>query len=490
MTTTDPNESIALKTLSSQLGNVVHIDSKSILKASFDGLKVSFPPSAVIRPEDVSQVGEVLRLANEFCIPVTTKGAGSSLTGGATPVKGGWVLDLSLFNQIEIDVDNQIARCGPGAIVADIQEYAAEHNLFYPPDPSSKMFCTIGGNIACNAGGLRCVKYGVTRDYILSLSGYLPTGEAVKWGRATRKFATGYNIRDLWIGSEGTLWVVTEAVLRLVGKPVAQKTFLAAFRSDTDALRAPIELSRIGIRPSILEFLDRWTIECVQSFTGREVFQGISPHPVLLIELDGDPTLIEKESHQLINWLKESALCYEVAGTEEEAEELWDVRRKGSPAMKKLANTKLNEDVVVPLVEQANLVECVDQLRQQFRLKVGVFGHCGDGNLHVNFMYDHEDEDESSRAVQALKLLMKKVHELGGAISGEHGIGLAKTPFVRMQFNAAEWKTMKAIKEAMDPNGILNPGKIFDIFNPWEQKKINAILPWEHSHDEPKPVEI
>lgn len=334
------------------------------------------------------------------------------------------------------------------------------------------------------------MKYGVTRDYILSLSGYLPTGEAVQWGRATRKFATGYNIRDLWIGSEGTLGVVTEAVLRLVGKPVAQKTFLAAFRSDTDALRAPIELSRIGIRPSILEFLDRWTVECVQSFTGREVFQGISPHPVLLIELDGDSSLIEKESHQLINWLKESALCYEVAGTEEEAEELWDVRRKGSPAMKKLANTKLNEDVVVPLVEQANLVECVDQLRQQFRLKVGVFGHCGDGNLHVNFMYDHEDEDESNRAVQALKLLMKKVHELGGAISGEHGIGLAKTPFVRMQFNAAEWKTMKAIKEAMDPNGILNPGKIFDIFNPWEQKKINTILPWEHSHDEPKPVEI
>ena len=158
--------------------------------------------------------------------------------------------------------------------------------------------------------------------------------------------------------------------------------------------------------------------------------------------------------------------------------------------MKKLANTKLNEDVVVPLVEQVNLVECVDQLRQQFKLKVGVFGHCGDGNLHVNFMYDHEDEDESSRAVQALKLLMKKVHELGGAISGEHGIGLAKTPFARMQFNSAEWKTMKAIKETLDPNGILNPGKIFDIFNPWEQKKVNAILPWEHSHDEPKPVEL
>ncbi len=257
MSASDHNDSIALESLKSQLKDIVHIDSESIHSASFDGLKVFFSPTAVIRPKESSQVGVVLQLANEFCIPVTTKGAGSSLTGGATPIKGGWVLDLSLLNQIKIDVDNQVAHCGSGAIVADIQQQAAEQNLFYPPDPSSKMFCTIGGNIACNAGGLRCVKYGVTRDYILSLSGYLPTGEAVQWGRATRKFATGYNIRDLWIGSEGTLGIVTEAILRLIGKPVSQKTFLAAFRSDKDALRAPIELSRIGIRPSILEFLDR-----------------------------------------------------------------------------------------------------------------------------------------------------------------------------------------------------------------------------------------
>jgi glycolate oxidase len=238
-------------------------------------------------------------------------------------------------------MDNQIMRCGPGAIIADIQEKAAEQNLFYPPDPSSKKFCTIGGNIACNAGGLRCVKYGVTRDYILSLSGYLPTGEAVQWGRATRKFATGYNIRDLWIGSEGTLGIVTQAVLRLIGKPVGQKTFLAAFKDDSSALRAPIELARLGIRPSILEFLDQWTVECVQSFTGKEVFAGMSPHPVLLIELDGDPSLIEKESTHLQDWLTESALCHAVAVTEDEAEELWEVRRQGSPAMKKIGEYKI-----------------------------------------------------------------------------------------------------------------------------------------------------
>ena len=483
------SESIALTALKSRLGSIVFADAESLHSASFDGLKVYFSPSAVICPLHSRQVGDLLQLANEFEVPVTTKGAGSSLTGGATPIKGGWVLDLSKLNKIEIDENNQIARCGPGAIISNIQKEASDKDLFYPPDPSSKMFCTIGGNIACNAGGLRCVKYGVTRDYILSLSGYLPTGEAVQWGRATRKFATGYNIRDLWIGSEGTLGVVTEAVLRLIGKPLSRKTFLAAFESDYDALKAPIELSRLGVRPSILEFLDQWTVECVQSFTGKEVFTGLSPHPVLLIELDGDPSQIEQESIPLKKWLDENALCSEVAENEEDAENLWEVRRNGSPAMKKLANTKLNEDVVVPLGEQIKLVQFVEKLRQDFKLKVGVFGHCGDGNLHVNFMYNHEDDDESGRAVQALNLLMNKVNELGGAISGEHGIGLAKTPFTQIQFNQAEWKAMQSIKKILDPNGILNPGKIFDIFNPWEQKKVNDSLPWEYSHDETKPVE-
>ena len=490
MSSNQDNNSLALSNLKKNLGGIVRVDVQSLHDASFDGLKVSFSPESVICPQQATQVGEVLRLANKYRIPVTTKGAGSSLTGGATPIKGGWVLDVSQLNKIVIDADNMNARCGPGAVVGDIQEESAKLNLFYPPDPSSKNFCTIGGNIACNAGGLRCVKYGVTRDYILSLSGYLPTGEAVQWGRATRKFATGYNIRDLWIGSEGTLGVVTEAVLRLIGKPIAQKTFLAAFSSDSSALRAPIELARLGIRPSILEFLDKWTVECVQSFTGKEVFVGLSPHPVLLIELDGDPSSIETESVHLQKWLEDSSLCYLSADSNEKAEELWEVRRKGSPAMKKLANTKLNEDVVVPLNEQINLVECVHELRSEFNLKVGVFGHCGDGNLHVNFMYNHEDQDESSRAVEALTRLMKKVHELGGAISGEHGIGLAKTPFVRMQFNDAEWKTMQAIKKTLDPHEILNPGKIFDIFNPWDQKKITTTLPWEHSHDEPEPESV
>ena len=475
---------IALKSLCEKLSSgIVKTDEESLTKASFDGLKIASIPYAVISPQKAADVGVILKVANEFKVPVTIKGAGSSLTGGATPIKGGWVLDLSGLNHIKIDQENLVVRCGPGAVTAEIQEEVSKVGLFYPPDPSSKNFCTIGGNIACNAGGLRCVKYGVTRDYILKLSGYLPTGEYVQWGRATRKFATGYNIRDLWIGSEGTLGVVTEVVLRLINKPLVRKTFLASFETDQDALRAPIELSGMGIRPSIIEFLDRWTVDSVQSFTGEEVFPGLSPNPVLLIELDGDSSSVENESVQLVDWLKNASQFYKKAESEEDAEKLWEVRRKGSPAMKKMANTKLNEDVVVPLSKQIDLVDCVNELRKEFDLKIGVFGHCGDGNLHVNFMYNDDDEGETSRAVEALKILMKKVDELGGAISGEHGVGLAKTPFIRMQFNDAEWKTMKAIKNILDPNGILNPGKIFDIFNPWDQKKVDSILPWEHSHE-------
>ena len=478
----------ALSLLEQNLGSCVHRGEDELTKASFDGLKIENRPVAVIRPSCESQVGDTLRIANQFGVPVTTRGAGSSLTGGATPLHSGWVLDLSELNSIEIDEANMLARCGPGVIVSDLQEQASSAGLFYPPDPSSRKFCTIGGNVACNAGGLRCVKYGVTRDYVMSLSGYLASGDLVRWGRATRKFATGYNLRDLWVGSEGTLGVMTEATLRLIPHPAQRKTFLAACPSEEVALSAPVALMKKGVRPSIIEFLDQWTIDCLQKYTGQEVFPELEPHPVLLIELDSPGPLLEKESEILVQWLKEIALRSSVAASEEEAEILWEVRRQGSSAMKKLAETKLNEDVVVPLDKQIELVRYVSKLRNHSDLKIGVFGHCGDGNLHVNFMYDESDEEETARAVDALHKLMSKVIELGGAISGEHGIGLAKTPFVQMQFNDAEWGMMKAIKQAMDPKGILNPGKIFDVFKPWEQKKTSASLPWELSDEEPKPL--
>ena len=474
----------ALAKLKLGLGACIHTDDESLFQASFDGLKVERRPSVVIKPESTEQVGDVLSIANEFEVPVTTRGAGSSLTGGATPLLGGWVLDLSGLNEIEIDEENMLVRCGPGAIVSDLQKKASDAGLFYPPDPSSRKFCTIGGNIACNAGGLRCVKYGVTRDYVLALSGYLATGEFVTWGRATRKFATGYNLRDLWIGSEGTLGVVTEAILRLIPQPLKRRTFIAACPSEEIALSAPVTLIKMGVRPSIIEFLDQWTVDCLQKYTGKEIFPGLGANPVLLIELDSPGASLETESKILEDWLAEVALQSSVAKNEAEAEDFWEVRRQGSSSMKKLADTKLNEDIVVPLDRQVELVHFVSSLREKSKLKIGVFGHCGDGNLHVNFMYNESDDEETNRAVGALRKLMQKVVGLGGAISGEHGVGLAKTPFVRMQFNDAEWRTMKSIKQALDPKGILNPGKIFDVFNPWEQKKVSAPLSWEGTEEE------
>ena len=475
------NREKALVALKNKLHSSVHTKDEELYAVSYDGLKVSGSPEALIKVKQANEVGEVLKLANEFRIPVTSRGTGSSLTGGATPLHGGWVLDLSQLSSIEIDPTNMLAICGPGVVVGDLQEQVLEKGLFYPPDPSSKKFCTLGGNVACNAGGLRCVKYGVTRDYVLSLAGYLPTGEFVRWGRATRKFATGYNLRDLWIGSEGTLGVVTEITVRLILSVPTRVTFLGAFSDDQTALNAPLALSKMGIRPSIIEYMDQWTIDCLQKYVGEEVFTGVKPTPMVLIELDGSVETLAREASLVENWLKEASLNFRRADNDEEAEKLWEVRRQGSSSMKKLASTKLNEDIVVPLERQIQLVQFVESLREDFKLKIGVFGHCGDGNLHVNFMYDEENAQETTVAVQALHKLMEKVISLGGAISGEHGVGLAKTPFVRDQFKDAEWNAMLAIKKALDPKGILNPGKIFDVFKPWDQKKEKVVLSWERT---------
>ena len=473
-----------LNQLKAVLGSCVRTDDDALFQASFDGLRVEARPNAVVKAESGEQVGLVLSIANEFGVPVTTRGAGSSLTGGVTPLAGGWVLDLSGLNGIVIDPSNMLVRCGPGAIVADLQKKAFDAGLFYPPDPSSKKFCTIGGNIACNAGGL-AVREIWSYPRLRPCSFRLPGDRRIRYlGQSNPQVCHRVQPPRPLDRERGTLGVVTEAVLRLVPHPSERKTFIAAFPNEEMALSAPVALMKMGLRPSIIEFLDRWTVDCLQKYTGKEIFPGLGANPVLLIELDSPGAALESESEILVKWLRETALQSSVAKSEAEAEEFWEVRRQGSSSMKKLADTKLNEDIVVPLDKQVELVEFVSSLRKESNLKIGVFGHCGDGNLHVNFMYDESDAEETKRAVGALRELMQKVVELGGAISGEHGVGLAKTPFVRMQFNDAEWRVMKSIKHALDPKGILNPGKIFGVFNPWEQKKVSVPLPWERTDDD------
>ncbi|MFP4068978.1 MAG: FAD-binding oxidoreductase [Opitutales bacterium] len=470
----------ALGALRSALPGRVFCDEESRFRASLDNLRLSFLPDAVVRVKEAADVGVVLGLAQTHCVPVTPRGAGSSATGSAVPVKGGWALDLSGLKSIRIDEVARMVTCGPGVVTAELQARVEAKGLFFPPDPSSKNYSTIGGNIACNAGGMRCVKYGVTRDYVLGLEGYLADGSFVRWGAALKKYVSGLNLRDLWIGSEGTLGVVTSATLKLVPKPAQRWTGMFAFKSEAAALRAVLGMLKAGIGPSICEFLDCQSVDCAERHTGRAVFPGHTGASILLIELDGGAAPLRAERKRLLEFMEGRAEARREARDEGEAEALWQVRRTCSQSMFSIADTKLNEDVVVPLRKQAELIRFTLALRKEIGLATPTFGHAGDGNLHVHIMYDRDDEAQAAKAKAGIRRLMQKVVDLGGVITGEHGIGLAKIPFMEMQHNPAELAAMRAVKRALDPKGILNPGKLFEPFEVWNHVPVKVELPWDH----------
>jgi glycolate oxidase len=459
---------------------MVLVDAKSREAASYDSGRMAFLPAAVIKPRKHEEVGVVLKLANELGVPVTPRGRGTTLMGSATPVQGGWVLDMTRMNRIRIDREAGFAHVQAGAVIAKIQDKAEDLGWFYPPDPSSRAYCTIGGNIACNAGGMHGAKYGVTRDFIIALKGYLPTGEYVEWGTATRKFAAGFNLRDLWIGGEGMLGVVTHAVLRLIPQPESRWTLLTSFKDEVSAFKAARALFAARLQPAICEFLDRFSVTCAEGAMGTTIFPGQPGRPVMLIEFAGSVAEVKAVKSAALGWAKEHAVGHRAARTRQEAESLWAVRRKCSGAMFEMGDAKLNEDVTVPLAAYVKFARFLDGLRKSSRLSIPTFGHLGDGNLHVNIMYHKGDPDECRRAEDAVQALMEKVVELGGAISGEHGIGLAKTPFLRLQHSPAEIGAMKSIKDALDPAGILNPGKVFAVFEVWKHPRVEVSFPWDH----------
>ncbi len=459
---------------------VVATDDAARFAASFDSSKLSFVPQAVIKPRRVEQIGVVLDLANRHRVPVTVRGRGTTLMGSAAPVCGGWVIDMLALDRIRVDAIAGLAHVQGGAKVGDIQRAADVAGWFYPPDPSSKEYCTIGGNIACNAGGMHGGKYGVTRDFVVALSGFLPTGEYVEWGTATKKFSAGYNMRDLWIGSEGMLGVVTGAVLKLIPQPAARWTLLTAFRDEQSAIESILKLFAARVQPAICEFLDRDSVLCAERATKTEVFPGQAGRPVILLEFAGGVAEVAEQQAAALAWAGEHATAHRAAKDRAEAEQLWSVRRKCSGAMFELGDAKLNEDIVVPMKNYAAFMRFLTGLKRSSRLAIPTFGHLADGNLHVNIMYHRADKAETKRAEAAVKKLMEKVVSLGGAISGEHGIGLAKTPFLRIQHRPAQVKAMRAVKAALDPNGILNPGKMFDVFELWKHPRLAVQLPWDH----------
>jgi glycolate oxidase len=467
---------------------------EELYAASMDNLRYSCLPSAVIRPLEEDAVETVLQLANEHAVPVTARGAGSATTGATSPSPGGWVLDLSGWKQVHIDPVARMAFVQPGATLAELDDAAAEHGLMYPPDPGSKAHATIGGTIATNAGGMRGAKYGVTRDYVLSLEGFTPTGEFVRWGGNLRKFSAGYNLKDLWIGSEGSLGIITGAVLKLLPRPAASATCLAVFPSAEEALGCSQALLREGHGPSALEFLDAQTVGCTFSFWEKKsphlmdelpdcLLEWIrsGKHPsILLIEVDGTPTEVEEQLAALLElvsrWTKDHASAIDAATVEL----LWKVRRSCSQAMFELGPRKLNEDVVVPFENQLALLQYVEEMHRETGLPTPTFGHAADGNFHVHIMYDDKDSEASGKATKAIRGLMEEVVALGGAISGEHGIGMAKSPFFNLQHSDAEIAVMKAVKKALDPNGILNPGKLWEPSEPWTFPREDVRMPWDH----------
>ena len=442
-------------------GNV-SFSREDLLCYSYDATNSSYLPDAVVFPENAEHVSLIFKVASFEGIPVIPRGAGSGFSGGSLPVEGGIVVSTERMRRIiNIDAANMVATVEPGVVTGVLQQEVEELGLFYPPDPASLRFSTIGGNIAECAGGPRGVKYGVTRDYVLGLEAVLPTGEIINTGTRTLKGVVGYDLTRLIVGSEGTLAFVTRAYLRLISKPEKVGTMLAVFPSLDSAALASSRIMESGVVPSTLEIIDRVCIECVAAH-GKDVIEGAEgAEAILLIEVDGDGATVSRDSDALrAVCLEAGASRVRTAETKREVKALWRARRSISPALTKVKPNKLNEDVVVPRASLAELIGGVHRIGTERGVLIASFGHAGDGNLHVNVMIDASDEEERGRGEAAVRDIFTLTLALGGTISGEHGVGTAKAPYLEMELSEDVMALTRRLKAAFDPRGVLNPGKM------------------------------
>jgi len=428
---------------------------------AFDATNRTCLPEAVAWPGSTAEVAALVSLAAEHSLPVVPRGAGSGQTGGALPLAGGVVCVMTRLNRIiSIDTANLIAVVEPGVIASDFQAAVEERGLFYPPDPASREFSTLGGNAAENAGGTRAVKYGVTRDYVLGLQVVLGTGEVIQTGVQTAKGVVGYDLTRLLVGSEGTLGIITRLNIRLLPKPEAKETVLAFFNEMSQAAQTVTAITEAGIIPATIEFMDRASLDCVKEYAGMKV--DTEAGALLLIETDGPAEQAGAEADTVLDLCrKNSARMVRRAKDSDEAEVMWEARRAISPALFKLATGKLNEDIVVPRSLIPDMIARLEVIGRRYGLKIVNFGHAGDGNIHVNIMYETRDERQVEAAEAALNDVFSTTLDLGGTISGEHGIGVTKSAFIGMEVEPAALALMKRLKQAFDPKNILNPGKIF-----------------------------
>lgn len=428
---------------------------------SYDASFGVYLPDIVVLVMSTTEVAAIMKLANKHGIPVYPRGQATSLSGGPLPVHGGIVLDLSKWDDVlEVDAEDMVAVVSPGVLTADINDAALKEGLIYPPDPSSSNVSTIGGNLAENSGGPRGLKYGVTKDYVIGLEIVTPEGEVIRTGGRTVKNVTGYDLTKLIVGSEGTLGIITEATLRLYPKPQATKTMMAVFDDIVDSGKAITKILSSGILPSKLEIMDNATIQAVEAY--EPLGLPIDAEAMLLVELDGHPAAIEEEILRVEKVCKETeARTVKVANTSEEAYELWRARKLVSPAIVREKPTKISEDATIPRSKIPDMFQRLKEIREKYNIDLVVFGHAGDGNLHPNIIADKRDKEEMRRVEQAVEEIFQAAIELGGTLSGEHGIGTLKAPFMEMELGEVGLDMMKRIKESWDPNNILNPGKIF-----------------------------
>lgn len=434
------------------------------LAYAYDGTAMlRHEPAAVVMAQSTEHVAAVLRLANEEGFKVVPRGSGTGLSGGAVPVEGCVVLcTLGMNRVLEIDQENLTALVEPGVITAQLHAQVEALDLFYPPDPGSMKVCTLGGNVAENAGGLRGLKYGVTRDYVLGLEVVLPTGEVMWTGGKNAKDVAGYNLRQLFVGSEGTLGIFTKILVRLLPRPKAKRTMLAVFDKMTQAAATVSAIIAARIIPATLEFLDQVTLRCVEE--AAHIGLPTDAEAVLLMETDGHPAMVEEEAAAMESLARQhGARSLQVAQSPEEGLKLASARRLAFPSLARLRPTTVLEDVSVPRSRLVEMVEFVQQVAREEDLLIGTFGHAGDGNLHPTILMDERNPDEVERMHRGFRRIVEKAIELGGSITGEHGVGLLKKEFMEGLVGPHGLETMRRFRESMDPRQVLNPGKMFSM---------------------------
>ncbi len=440
----------------------VYSDKAHLIAYSYDATRTRFEPDAVVFPRDEEDVSRILVYCNHHQIIITPRGAGSGFTGGALPTNGGITLAMEKhMNKIlEIDMENMVAVVQPGVINMDLQKAAEEVGLFYPPDPASEEYSTLGGNVSENAGGMRAAKYGITKDYVMALRAVRPNGDIIRAGKRTIKDVAGYNVAGILIASEGTLAVLTEMTLKLIPKPQFTKAYMGIFPSVDDAMNAVFKSLAAGANPVAMEFMDDLVVQALKEKLDIDLPEDAGA--LLIGDVDGN---VSQEVEFQLEILKKSfkengAQNFIIAHNTKERDKLWFARKNASPSITIFGSKKLNEDISVPRSMLPEALKRIYEIGDKYGFKVPCFGHAGDGNIHVNVMVDSSSQEQLEKGHDAIEEIFELVVEMGGTLSGEHGIGTSKAPFMSIAFNDVELNLFNDIKKAFDPNNILNPGKM------------------------------